>query len=93
MKANPEKFNFMVLSPYQKEYKNVFTLRVAEVVHVLTSVLQAPPLGKTFDMEPHVPNIIKKANSQLHTLLRMYCIDRAGVPETHDAHAFHCLSD
>ncbi len=25
--------------------------------------------------------------------LRMYCIDRAGVPETHDAHAFHCLYD
>ncbi len=24
-------------------------------------------------------------------LLRMYCIDRAGVPESHDAHAFHCL--
>ncbi len=27
------------------------------------------------------------------TVLRMYCIDRAGVPETHDAHAFHCLYD
>ncbi len=23
--------------------------------------------------------------------LRMYCIDRAGVPETNDAHAIHCL--
>ncbi len=26
-------------------------------------------------------------------ILRMYCIDRAGVPESHDAHAFHCLYD
>ncbi len=25
--------------------------------------------------------------------LRMYCIDRAGVPESHDAHAFYCLYD
>ncbi len=25
--------------------------------------------------------------------LRMYCIDRAGVPESHDAHAFFCLYD
>ncbi len=22
--------------------------------------------------------------------LRMYCIDRHGVPESHDAHALHC---
>ncbi len=36
MKANPNKFNFMVLSPYQKEYKNVYILRVADIV--LTSV-------------------------------------------------------
>ena len=27
------------------------------------------------------------------SILRMYCIDRAGVPENHDAHAFHCLYD
>ncbi len=26
-------------------------------------------------------------------VLRMYCIDRAGVPESHDAHAFDCLYD
>ncbi len=25
--------------------------------------------------------------------LRMYCIDRVGVPESHDAHAFYCLYD
>ena len=25
--------------------------------------------------------------------LRMYCIDRARVPETHNAHGFHCLYD
>ncbi len=73
MKANPDKFNFMVLSPYQKEYKNVYTLRVADVV--LTSVLQAPLLGITFDTElnfkPHVLDLIKKANFQLHTLRRL----------------------
>ena len=25
--------------------------------------------------------------------LRMYCIDRARVPESHDAHVFYCLYD
>ncbi len=25
--------------------------------------------------------------------LRMYCIDRDGVPESHDAHAIYCLYD
>ena len=25
--------------------------------------------------------------------LRMYCIDRVGVPESHDGHAFYCLYD
>ncbi len=73
MKANPDKFNFMVLSPYQKEHKNVYTLRIADVI--LTSVLQAPLLGITFDTElnfkPHVLGIIKKAVFQLHTLRRL----------------------
>ncbi len=32
-------------------------------------------------------------NVMLNVSLRMYCIDRAGVPETHDAHSFHCLYD
>ncbi len=27
------------------------------------------------------------------TTLRMYCIDRAGMTESHDAHAFYCLYD
>ena len=29
----------------------------------------------------------------VQVLLRMYCIDRARVPESHDAHAFYCLYD
>ncbi len=73
MKANPDKFNFMVLSPFQKEAKNIYTLRVADVI--LTSSLQAPLLGVIFDTElsfkPHVLNLIKKANFQLHTLKRL----------------------
>ncbi len=31
--------------------------------------------------------------SYMAPVLRMYCIDRAGVPESHDAHAFYCLYD
>ncbi len=73
MKANPDKFNFMVLSPFRNETKNVYTLRIADVI--LTSVLQAPLLGITFDTElsfrPHVLNLIKSANFQLHTLKRL----------------------
>ena len=73
MKANPNKFAFMVLSPFQKEHKNVYTLRIADVI--LTSVLQAPLLGITFDTEltfkPHVLNLIKSANFQLYTLKRL----------------------
>ncbi len=73
MKANPDKFNFMVLSPFQKEHKNVYTLRIADVI--LTSVLQAPLLGITFDTEltfkPHVQVLIQKANFQLYTLKRL----------------------
>ena len=49
MKANPDKLNFMVLSLFQKEHKNVYTLRIADVI--LTSVLQAPFLGVTFDTD------------------------------------------
>ena len=73
MKANPNKFSFMVLSPFQNEHKNVYTLRIADVI--LTSVLQAPLLGITFDTEltfkPHVLNLIKSANFQLYTLKRL----------------------
>ncbi len=32
-------------------------------------------------------------STQEEDKLRMYCIDRAGVPESHYAHAFHCLYD
>ena len=60
----------MVPSPYQKEYKNVYTPRIADFV--LTSVLQAPLLGVTFDTElnfkAHVLSIIQKANFQFQTL-------------------------
>ncbi len=31
--------------------------------------------------------------AMLLVYVRMYCIDRARVPESHDVHAFHCLSD
>ena len=56
-----------------KEYKNIYTLRIADVI--LTSTLQAPLLGITFDTElnfkPHVLGIINKAVFQLQTLRRL----------------------
>ncbi len=49
-------------------------------------------------MVPSGPNAIGRlcwhgSHAVGEDMLRMYCIDRAGVPETHDAHAFHCLYD
>ena len=72
MQANPEKFQFMVLSPFQKEAKCQYTLEIANVI--LHSVLQAPLLGITFDTElnfsAHVKGVHQKANFQLLTLKR-----------------------
>ncbi len=49
MQANPEKYQFMVLSPFQKEYNNHYTLDLGPVT--LTSVIQAPLLGILFDTQ------------------------------------------
>ena len=73
MQANPEKFQFMVLSPFQKEYKDQYTLDIGPTT--LISVLQAPLLGILFDTQlsfnAHVLNLCNKASFQLLTLKRL----------------------
>ncbi len=73
MQANPEKFHFMVLSPFQKEANHQHVLDLPGVQ--LTSVTQAPLLGIIIDNElkfnAHVSVVIKKVNFQLSTLKRM----------------------
>ncbi len=73
MQANPEKFQFMVLSPFEKEVKDQFTLDIGPVI--LTSVMQAPLLGILFDTQlsfnAHVLSLCNKANFQLLTLKRL----------------------
>ncbi len=63
MQANPDKIQFMVLSPYQKESKNIYTLDLGSVQ--LKSVMQAPLLGILFDTQltfnAHVLGLCKKA--------------------------------
>ncbi len=73
MQANPEKFQFMVLSPFQKEYNDHYTLDLGPVT--LTSVTQAPLLGILFDTQlsfnAHVLSLCNKPNFQLLTLKRL----------------------
>ncbi len=73
MQANPEKFQFMVLSPFQNEVKDQYTLDLGSVI--LYSVTQAPLLGILFDTQlnfyAHVLNLCNKANFQLLTLKRL----------------------
>ncbi len=73
MQANPEKFQFMVLSPFQKEARDHNTLDIGPVT--LTSVIQAPLLGIIFDTEltfnAHVLGLRNKASFQLLTLKRL----------------------
>ncbi len=62
--ANPEKFHFLVLSPFQKEAKHQNILDLPGVQ--LTSVTQAPLLGIIIDNElkfnAHVSVLCKKVN-------------------------------
>ncbi len=74
MQANPEKFQFMVFSPFRKKDKGAtYTLDLGSVI--LTNVAQAPLLGVLFDTEltlnAHVLGLCKKANFQLLTLKRL----------------------
>ncbi len=76
MQANPEKFQFMVLSPFKKEARDHNTLDIGTVT--LTSVTQAPLLGILFDTElnfnAHVLSLCKlrkKANFRLLTLKQL----------------------
>ncbi len=73
MQANPEKFHFLVLSPFQKEAKHQHTLDLPGVQ--LNSVTEAPLLGITIDNQlkfnTHVKAVCKKVNFQLFTLKRM----------------------
>ncbi len=57
----------MVLSPFQKELKDQYTLDIGPTV--LISVTQAPLLGILFDA--HVLGLCKKASFQLLTLKRL----------------------
>ncbi len=49
MQANPDKFQFMVLSPFKKEASDNHLLQLGSVQ--LYSVIQAPLLGILFDNE------------------------------------------
>ena len=73
MQANPEKFQFLVLSPFQKEAKQQNTLDLPSIT--LQSVQQAPLLGILIDNQlrfnAHVSGLVKKVNFQLLTLKRM----------------------
>ena len=73
MQANPEKFHFLVLSPFQGEAKHQHVLDLPGVQ--LNSVTEAPLLGITIDNElkfnTHVKAVCKKVNFQLFTLKRM----------------------
>ncbi len=40
-----------------------------------------------------LPDTLQAGARIFPQVLRMYCIHRAGVPESHDAHAFCCLYD
>ena len=67
MQANPEKFQFLVLSPFQKEADFQYVLDLPGTQ--LHSVQQATLLGIIIDNQlkfnSHVSNIIKKCNFQL----------------------------
>ena len=39
------------------------------------------------------PKYFSMGGGRVLAILRMYCIDRAGVPKSHDAQAFRCLYD
>ncbi len=74
MQANPEKFQFMVFSPFRKKDKDAtYALDLGSVK--LTNVAQAPLLGVLFDrnlsFNAHVLSLCKKANFQLLTLKRL----------------------
>ena len=73
MQANPDKFQFMVLNPYQNQTNTVYTLDLGNVQ--LTCVFQDPLLGILFDSQltfnAHVLSLCKKANFQLLTLKRL----------------------
>ncbi len=73
MQANPDKFQFMVLSPFKKEAGVKYTLNIGNVQ--LHSGTQAPLLGILFDNEltfhAHVRFLCKKCNFQLLTLKRL----------------------
>ncbi len=73
MQANPDKFQFMVLSPYKNEARDSYSLNIADVQ--LLSVTQATLLGILFDNElsfnAHVRALCKKCNFQLLTLKRL----------------------
>ena len=69
MQVNPDKFQFLVLSPFQKEADFQYVLDLPGTQ--LQSVQQAPLLGVLIDNQlkfnSHVLNIIKKCNFQLQT--------------------------
>ena len=73
MQANPEKFQFLVLSPFQNEADFQYILDLPGTQ--LQSVQQAPLLGVTIDNQlkfnSHVKGIIKKCNFHLQTLKRL----------------------
>ena len=43
-------------------------------------------------IRPTIAGVVRGVRAIRH-LLRVYCIDRAGVAESHDAHPFYCLYD
>ncbi len=67
--------------PSTKPSKKGQSLLLELILHAVSQELRA-------DIAVHVLNDNEKIFA-----LRMYCIDRAGVPESHDAHAFYCLYD
>ncbi len=73
MQAIPDKFQFLVLSPFEKEASFQHTLDLPGTQ--LLSVQCAPLLGILIDNQLrfnlHVANIIKKCNFQLRTLKRL----------------------
>ncbi len=73
MQANPEKFQFLVLSPFRGEAKDVNTLDLT--CTTLVSVTQAPLLGIIIDNElkfnAHVLIMCHKCSFQLLTLKRL----------------------
>ncbi len=73
MQANPEKFQFLVLSPFQNEAKFQYILDLPDTQ--LQVVLQAPLLGVIIDnklkFNSHVSNIASKCNFHLQTLKRL----------------------